>query len=358
MSDSRAQKYIDFLKERKIEYKLIAWNRIGVNSTALNVIYYQGSSKYNQRGWHAAADRVKWMWFVYKTLKSLDCTNMVIHACDLDASYPASMFKKFAKNKPYIIFDVFDWFSDNLADQGKTLVTAFHKMEKVAVTEADHIIICEEERTAQIPFDIKGKYSVLPNVPSFSNSSFLKKDDAYKFDNDKITLAYVGGFLIDRCLDMLIDGAEQGVYNLLIAGFGDAALTKRLENSESPNIKYFGKVVYKQAQIIMYNADAIYAMYSKVSPNNIFAAPNKYYECMFLGKPIVTTAGIIMSKKVVKNNMGYVIEENLDSLKEVVGRTNTAEMAEKATNASKLWNYFKDCTRNYLEKVYLELLKL
>ena len=182
----------------------------------------------------------------------------------------------------------------------------FKFMELVSVKYADYIIICEKERREQIPFKLEKEPLVLPNIPSFQDFSFLSRNKEYRFDNDMFTFAYVGGFIYDRFLNELLKIAEEGRINLLIAGYGDEDLYQKcLSLQRRSNFKYMGKVNYKFGLNIMYNADVIYAMYCKISKNNIFAAPNKYYEAMLLGKPIISTKGTILEKKIIKNQICY-----------------------------------------------------
>ena len=50
ISDSRTKKYVDFLDKKGVEYKIIAWDRIGNSERLTNAIYCPVKSKYNQGG--------------------------------------------------------------------------------------------------------------------------------------------------------------------------------------------------------------------------------------------------------------------------------------------------------------------
>jgi glycosyltransferase involved in cell wall biosynthesis len=356
VSDSRAKKYIDFYEKKNLDYRIIAWDRVQSNHHLPNAIVYKGRSKYNQGGIKAVQDRIKWMYFVLCTLFRFR-RNLTIHACDLDAAFPAVIYKLISSKTNKVFFDVFDWFTDTLYNQGWLVLLAFKYMERIAVKGSNHIIICEEERINQIPYDVKGRYSVLPNIPSFSSSNFLKQDESLKFANKKKTLSYVGGFVPDRCLEMLIKGAVEARYNLLIAGYGMQSYERELaEIKDSANIKYLGKVPYQDGLNIMYNSDMIYAMYSMANPNHYYAAPNKYYEAMFLGKPIISTVGILLSDKITQNGMGFLVEESYESLCSLIDRVDMADVKVCAENSARLWDIYKDYTSNYLENNYLNLL--
>lgn len=355
VSDSRAKKYLDFLNREKVDYKIIAWDRLGNSVKLPNAIYCPSKSKYNQGGMAAIIDRLKWMWFILKTLFSFH-DNLRIHACDLDAAFPAAVYKILSRRKTYILFDVFDWISDTLYNQGRIVSAVFVFMEWLSIRKADHIIICEPERIKQIPYNIEGRYSVLQNIPSFNTSDFLYEDKEYRFDNSLFTLVYVGGFTNDRCLSEVIDGAAKGYYNLNIAGYGTKVIVSKLEAlRDCPHIRYYGKVEYTKGLRIMFNSDIIYAMYSKRNPNHLYAAPNKYYEAMFVGKPIITTNGIITADKVDNNGIGYGINESSDDLISLMRRITREEILQKSQRASALWNQYKNATEHYLTNKYAKL---
>ncbi|MBP5771477.1 MAG: glycosyltransferase [Bacteroidaceae bacterium] len=358
ISDSRTKKYLDFLVQNRADYRIIAWDRIGNSERLPHTIYCPVKSKYNQGGVAAIIDRLKWMWFILRTLCSFKA-DLHIHACDLDAAFPAAVYKMLSWRKNFLLFDVFDWISDTLNNQGRIVSWAFAVMEWVSVRLSDHIIICEPERISQIPYNIDGRYSVLQNIPSFAQRDFLVEKTEYRFSNQLLTLAYVGNFTYNRCLAELIEGAAKGCFNLNIAGYGDAQIMDLLEkNSLSPHIHFYGKVLYQEGLCIQYNSDIIYAMYSKVTPNHFYAAPNKYYEAMFVGKPIITTKGIITAEKVEKNGLGYSIEETVEDLTRLVDSLTRDELKQKAARSAEMWMHYRSATEDYLKTVYSPMMNL
>lgn len=361
-SDPRAMKYVKYLEDTRQEYILIGWDREGKITNKDHAYYYQRIAGYNVGGLNAVVNRIRWMRFVIKTLRKLNLEKCVIHACDLDAAFPALIYKRILskKRKNTVIFDVFDWFSATLYSQSWIVLQAFKYMERFSVKNSDFIVICEPERIEQIPYEIqKTKLRVFPNIPFFSNSDFLRSDDNLRFGNDLLTFSYVGGFAPTRCINEIITIAEQGLINLAIAGFGDSQIESRLSGLKScKNIKYYGKVKYTDGLQIMYNSDIVYAMYSKVSPNNVYAAPNKYYESMFLGKPLFSTIGTIVEKKVLSNHLGYVSEEKVEDIKEVISKITKEDLAVLGDNASRLWDEtYSHYTYNWLKNDYQAIIE-
>ncbi len=357
-SDPRAMKYVKYLQENEFPFYLIGWDRDNVVSDSTNASFYKKKVGYNVGGLKAAFNRIGWMYFVFRELKKLKNDNIVLHCCDIDAAFPAVLYKKLFNRKAYILFDVFDWFSASMSNQNKLILTSFKFMEKISMSATNHYFICEPERMDQFPVPVEeSKVSVFPNIPYFKDSSFLVRDSSYAFNNDLLTFSYVGSFTNERCLSEIISLAERGIINLIIAGFGTQELECRLKDlNRNEHIKYYGKVKYQDGLNIMYNSDVIYAMYSKVLPNHVYAAPNKYYEAMFLGKAIFTTEGTFVGQKVKNNDIGFVSEEKEEDIMIVIQGMNKEEITRKGQKAHQLWdNEFSTYTQNFLNTKYREI---
>ena len=148
-------------------------------------------------------------------------------------------------------------------------------------------------------------------------------------------------------------------FNLLIAGYGNKIIEDKCEEvKDRDNVKYFGRLSMKDGLEMEANADIISTIYCKTNPNHIFAAPNKYYEALYLGKPILTNSGTIVSKKVHDNNIGYVIEEDEKDLIRLLSSINKKDIEEKGKKARELWNNrFKDYVQNFFDTQYSHFLK-
>lgn len=354
-NDPRVKKYLSFFDSKGVDYQVIGWNRSGENLNSNNSTFFQKKAGYNVGGFKAAWNRVLWMWFCFRQLVKKKPS--FVHGCDIDSAFPAVMYKILVNRKTKVLFDVFDWFSATLYNQPKIVTFAFKWMESFTTKHSDYVIICEKERLEQIPYDISSKTEILPNIPMIINeTSFKFKEVSLSFPNGRITVSYVGGLYNERFLDELLDIAEQGYINLLIAGYGDKRLEDRcLHLSSLENIKYFGEVSYEQGLHISYNSDIVYAMYCKTNTNHIYAAPNKYYEAMLLDKPIITTKGTIVGDKVAMNDTGYVIEEHSDELKQLFIALNSHQgnLHIKGINAHKLWvDKYATYTHDFLNLTY------
>ncbi len=99
-------------------------------------------------------------------------------------------------------------------------------------------------------------------------------------------------------------------------------------------------------------------MYCTTNPNHIFAAPNKYYEAMLLGKPIITTKGTIVGNKVLNYDIGFVIDETIESFKNLLDSLNNEIISQKGIKAKALWDKkFSKYTQDFLNSTYHEYIE-
>ena len=105
-------------------------------------------------------------------------------------------------------------------------------------------------------------------------------------------------------------------------------------------------------------ADIVFAMYCKIKSNHIYAAPNKYYEAMLLGKPLITTKGTLPGKKVESNGTGWAVEEDVEALKSLLGGLKKDEIKEKGKKALRLWKEkYQQELYYFFENSYSKIIK-
>lgn len=355
--DSRVNKYHNYYERAGIDYTIVGWDRVGKGWKKEKYEFFQYRAGEDIGGVRAIRNHFKWMLFVYRYLrKHKEVTT--IHACDLNSAFPAAVFKALHKCDVSLIFDACDWFSANFASK-KLLRFLFGLMEKYTCNKADELIICEPERIEQVQFKLQKEPLVMPNIPEIDSSVITDVQDKYKFDNTNPTLAYLGGFSDNRFLLEIMTLAESEPFNLLIAGYGNKDVLNKLESVKGlPNVRYFGVVPMEEGLNMENAADIIYAMYCKTNPNNIYAAPNKYYEALLLGKPLITTKGTIVEKKVVENNIGWAVEENIQELSSLIKNLKRDDIREKGKNALLLWeSNYKGYLSDFFDNTYSKVIK-
>ena len=355
--DSRVNKYHNYFVRARVNYTIVGWDRKCEGLQKDNYDFFQYRAGEAEGGLRAIKNHFQWMRFVYLYLKrNSDVTT--IHACDLNSAFPAALYKAIRNRKATLIFDACDWFSANFAHH-IFLHLLFSWMEVLTYKFVDELIICEPERIEQVQFKLRKSPLVMRNIPEIDLSQISDIQEKYMFDNSYPTLAYMGGFPNTRFLMELLTLAETEPFNLLIAGYGDKTIMQKCEVlSLRNNVKYYGRVNMVDGLNMENAADVVYAMYCKVDPNNVYAAPNKYYEAMMLGKPLLTTKGTLPGKKVLLYNTGWAIEEDIEELKKLINNLDKEDIERKGKRALDLWeNEFKYSLSVFFENTYSKIIK-
>lgn len=354
--DPRVQKYCDFLKAKEIPYCIYCWDRNLKYSDDNEHIYFHRKAEYGtgMKNWLGI---ILFNFFLVKQLFLNRKSYQTIHACDFDTVLSALFIKLFYRKK--LVYDVFDWFVDSRNFDSGLIRSVILSLEHIALKHANVVIICDEEREKQLNYVPKHLW-VLPNIPNFSvDLNVQGTNEMIPREVEVLHLSYVGTMPTDRGLDKLLECVKNNPKLYLdIAGFGSLDKMVKEYSDQCSNINFHGMVSYEEGMKIMSKSDIIVALYEKKIRNNIYAAPNKYYEGLYLRKPILTTKGTLVGNHTEKYATGFVIGEELEDL---VGFFQRDDLREKISaygeNASRLWNE-KYCryVENFMSKIYLSIL--
>ena len=340
--DIRLQKYVQACLASQVPYYVIGWDRDGQCSKVFpNEYQYKAKAPYGG-GWKNIVPLIGWMFFLWYHLIKLWGNYKVIHACNIENCMASFPFKLFGKK---MVMDIYD--------------TVKPDLEAKVAKRIDGLILPSDVRLKQVGIkkeDCK-HYIEVENVPFFSQE--VKRKTTVEFP-EIIHLAYVGVMQreirgIENVIE-LVKRDERFVFE--IAGTGDG-MDEELKQAAKgcPRIKYYGKVDYGRALQMENDADFIVAMYYLKAKVHEYASPNKYYESLYLGKPVITTKGTLVGSNVEKNDTGYAIGETVEDLKELFTNISSAgflkDYQKKVTNCERLWNecykdYYKNVTGGYL----------
>lgn len=236
----------------------------------------------------------------------------VIHACDFDTVIPAYICSKLFKKR--YVYDIFDYYVDAYSVPRK-LKKFIEKIDHKMINSSDATIICTEKRQEQIRGTKPKKLIVIHNSPNSENLN-LKVEHNRTLLGNKTKVVYVGilndGRYILELVDMIKDSDN---YELHIGGFGKYEDTIKAISQTYNNIKFYGKIPYEKTLELESMCDIMTAIYDPNIPNHYYAAPNKFYEALMLGKPIIMVKNTGMDDIVIKNNIGEVAEYDAMSIK-------------------------------------------
>lgn len=348
--DPRVEKEVNsLLKNKNVYPEVLAWDRTSnyrYKKEYLNlkegqaVIHRIGV----EAGWGVGIKKnaIAFFKYVLKTSKWLISHRNeydIIHACDLHTIIP-SLIPIFIFRKPYV-YDIFDYFSDT-AHGNKLLLSLSRKFETFIINNAKSTIICSEKRKKQIiPAHPKELY-IIHNSPS-EEQIVLKGKKICLTENDNPKVVYVGNLVQDRCIDLVIELAkETPTIEYHIGGIGVLQEYVSTVSNELDNVFYYGKMDYLDVLALENECDIMIALYDQKVPNHKYAAPNKFYEALALGKPLLMLHDTGVDDLIDEFQIGATSNQNVDSLKKSIewiinNKRNWKKMGEKEIQL------FKDC---------------
>lgn len=315
--DPRVFKIVKSLKKR---YSVIAfgWNRENVHSNIVDN-YITDLKLCNLRAplgksvMHSPKMLISYVYFsVWLFIELIKAHPDIVHSCDLDTAIPCYLYKLFFKKK--IVFDIFDRYAMAFVpSKDKLYYSVVNFLEEFISKRVDVLINVSDK--ALNSFRKKPKHCVV--IMNCPEDYGIPKDKSK--DDSVLTIVYTGGIL--RTLHGLVNivAAIKGVANveLVLAGWYLNSDKEFLDEILSvPNVQYRGLLQPKDALALEASADVMIALYDPRLIWYTLMLPNKVFEAMMCGIPLVTNiAGDIVNEV----GSGIIVEyDNIEEIKRAV----------------------------------------
>lgn len=363
--DPRVEKEASSLLKANHEVKVIAWDRDADYKKKESYLHLKDGeamiTRFGIKSVFGAGFRknliplIKFQFNIFKWLIKNNKEYDIIHACDFDTVIPAFMASKIFKKK--YVYDIFDYYVDAF-NVPKKIKRFIESLDHNFINKADAVIICSEKRKKQIYGTKPKNIEIIHNSPS--NIDIYEDKIECKVNNDKVKIVYVGILNDDRFICELIELIEQcPQLELHIGGFGKYQEYVEIKSRKVNNIKYYGRLEYEETLRLEKECDIMVAIYNPLIKNHYYAAPNKFYEALMLGKPLIMAKNTGMDDIIQKHNIGEVVEYNIESVKagifKLISRRNEwrsmgLEM-NKIFNSYYSWNQMEERLVNLYDNI-------
>lgn len=347
--DNRAQKEIVTLKRAGANVLVCAWDK---NKNEDNKLYDIRLRKMNitvenicvkvtksEGLFTNIIPLIKYQIKLFKWLRRHTNEYEYIHAVDLDVAFISSLYARIYNKK--FIYDIFDDYADCHASRGSILHKVIRFIDKGIINRSSTVIICSEKRKEQLAIMPK-KLVIIHNSPDIKASNNILHD--YHIDKSKLNVAYVGNLFPGR---MTLEMANMiaGSKNIELYCGGAGAYEDDLINlsEKYDNIHFYGRMAYESVIDMESQCDVIPALYDPKFANHRYAAPNKFYEALSLGKPTIMVKETGMADEVIIMDSGVIIDYEINSLKKAL---------DNIHNNLKKWRSRKKELRNMFESKY------
>lgn len=361
----RLEKMANYLSKNGFDVTVLAWDRdadyppkeevLKLKDTSVRIIrigirgQFSGGIRKNFKG------LLKFQKFIYSWLKAHRADYDIIHSYDFDTGYTALKCAKKLKKK--LIYDIPDYYVDSHGLNGSLIGWIIKRMENRVINKSDATIICTEERKKQISGTHPKNLYVIHNTPDIT----VEAIKSCALEDEPLKLVYVGIFGRARFIDKIAETvAKRNDCEFHIGGYG-AGMESYFEDmaKKHNNIFYYGRIPYEKTIQLECDCDVMCAIYDPKVPNHYYAAPNKFYEALALGKPLLMAKNTGMASIVEEYGIGEVIDYDEISLNSALDRliANKSKFKQIADIEIKMYNEKYSWTRmeNTIDKIYSDI---
>ncbi len=300
--------YTKILEENNSNYTIINWDRFGIEETS--EFTYRDNKVGHQRNFF---DYYRYYKFVANILNNNYFDKVIVFGLQMTFFLSRFLIKNY-KSK-YII---------DIRDYNKILkIYNFIK----AIENSAFTVISSPGYELWLPQS--DKYLVNHNTQIKSISELVEPNLINM--SDRINISCIGAIRdIKVNIDFINSLANSELINLYYHGEGDAndKIIKYLSDNCIDNVVFSGRYQRKDEASLYFKTDLINVLRDNDSINNYTALPNRLYNAVLYGKPMLALDGTYLAEIIEKYNLGLVIKsfKNIEEeINEYLGHFNIYE---------------------------------
>ena len=279
-----------------------------------------------------------------------------VHAFDFDTGFASMICCKLLRKK--LIYHVLDYYAEGHILPGRLLNSIIEFFEIRVINSANATVICTEKRKEQIRKASPRKLYVIHNTPD----SVQQMDTSFQVNGctGKLKLVYVGVLSRMRLLKETVEVvSKMDDVEMHIGGFGEYEDWMQKAAEQYSNVFFYGKLQYSETLALEKQCDIMMAVYDPSIRNPKYAAPNKFYESIMLGKPIIMAYDTGHDDIITKNDIGILTEYSESGIRDAIyalekRRNEWNDMGKRAMNLYNS-NYSWTIMTERIEEMYRNL---
>jgi len=277
----------------RYDVTVLGWDR----ETDRDIVQHQGGVEFRRlalrsthaRGATQAAFLAGYYLCAWPHLRAL--RPVVIHCHDLDTL--ALGARSAACIHSRLVFDAHENYPDMMQDHlPAAMVSLLRRAERYLVPRAD-LLITVGGRLAEFYRELGARQVTI--VGNWKDSDSYRQEPSHREQlrrelglNGQVAIAYIAALGRDRHLEPLLAAvAADTRFACVIGGTGCLQEVAIQYASRYPNIRYLGHVPPPQVAPLTAACDVVYYGMDCGNPNSRWSAPNKLYEAIAAGKPIL-----------------------------------------------------------------------
>lgn len=280
--------YEEILKENKVDYEIINWDRFNFEENSS--LKYRDSKTGHQRSFF---DYLKYKKFLIQKLKTIKYDKVIVFGIQLSYFLKGILINNF-KSK-YLI---------DIRDYNKTI--KYFNMKSLIVNSCFTVVSSQGFKEWLPQSD---KYEINHNM------QINRLDDLEKvkidFVNEKINIANIGT-LRDLEINIELIRAFKNNDKFSLFYHGEGIINKKLSNylntNEIRNVFLTGRYNKRDEESLYKKSDLINVIIPSNHTNSRTLLPNRLYNAVLYGKPMVAFKGTYLSEQINSYNLGLVLD--------------------------------------------------
>ena len=235
----------------------------------------------------------------------------IVHAHDLDTLLPGVMIRR--RKKIPLVYDAHESYSRMISGSSPSmwLIKLIDRVERWLSSKADLIITVNDrlkkmlEPSGKDPIVVMN-CPVLPDATQYDPQKIRKEMGI----GDQFVIIYIGVLEKDRFLLESINamkGSKDKDILLLIGGYGTLEDEIKKNSEGMANVRFLGRIPADKVMPYTAASDMVLCMFNPADLNNQIGTPNKLFEAMANGKPIIVTKGILSGDIVTGEKVGLAV---------------------------------------------------
>lgn len=318
--DPPVEKMADTLLQNGYDVIILAWDRskdfkaektlIKLKSGNASIIKFGIKASYGS-GMKTLKELAKFQMRIFKWLYKNRKTYDIIHAFDFDTGFIADICAKMFSKK--FVYHILDFYIESHNMTKSKIGNVIKQSEIKVINKSDLTIICTDKRKEQIVGSSPKKLIVIHNTPQ--NNAKIDPCFTLQGNKDKCKIVYVGVLGETRfILEIAEFVSKDKRFEFHVGGFGYLEEKIKQYANKFENIFYYGKLPYDKTLSLEKQCDIMTAIYDPAVPNHKYAAPNKFYESLMLGKPLIMAKNTGFDEILETENIGVLMDYSAEGL--------------------------------------------
>lgn len=333
--------YEKILKKNKVNYTLIQWDRYKTDDLKCEFIYRDKKNGHKKN----IIDYIKYCMFVKEKLKDVEYDLIIL--CGIPITFLLSFYIQYFNKGKYII---------DIRDYHKIL--RFISIKK-AIKHSVITVLSSPGFKEWLPKD----YNYLINHNTQVKSMSILKEVKKCNSNEKINISYIGAIRDYRVnIDLINSVKNNSRFDLFF--HGDGEINKDIEifikEHKIRNVYITGRYHKEDENKFYQSSDLINVIVPNEEINSKTLLPNRLYNAVLFGKPLLTLRGTYLADQIEKYKLGIVLA-SLNNIEQDIFRYLTT-FDKKEYEDGRL-NFIKDISKDnnefqsIIEKFITEILQ-